>query len=50
MKRLIVALALVGGVTAVAFGSLQHKKSNKQSVEKKMDKKKRSCRHTCPFS
>jgi hypothetical protein len=50
MKKLIVALALVGGVTAVAFGSLQHQKSHKQAVEKKMEKKKKCCRHFCPFS
>jgi hypothetical protein len=49
MKRLIVAIALVGGVAAVAFGSLHHQKGVKQSVEKKAEKKKH-CAHFCPFS
>ena len=50
MKKLIVALALVGGVAAVAFGSLQNKKSYKQAIEKKVEKKKKCCRYVCPFS
>jgi hypothetical protein len=49
MKRLIVALALVGGVTAVAFGSLHHRKGTEQSAEKKIPKK-HHCSHICPFS
>ena len=50
MKKLLVALALVGGVTAVAFGSFQNKSSYKQAIEKKMEKKKKCWRYTCPFS
>jgi hypothetical protein len=50
MKKLLVALALVGGVTAIAFGSFQNKRTYKQCVEKKMEKKKKCCRYTCPFS
>lgn len=49
MKKLVVALALVGGVTAVAFGSLNYRKPSNQSVEKKMEKKQKRCNHICPF-
>jgi type II secretory pathway pseudopilin PulG len=50
MKRLAVALVLVGGMTAVAFASLNTSKK-KATTEKKAEKKvKRVCKHTCPFS
>ncbi|HYC40608.1 MAG TPA: hypothetical protein VEB63_08975 [Chitinophagaceae bacterium] len=49
MKKFIVALALVGGVAAVAFASLHQNNSIKQTIEKKEAKKKNCCRMTCPF-
>ena len=52
MKKVLVALILMGGIAAVAFASL-NKGQNKNKVEKKSEKKekkKECCRHTCLFS
>lgn len=51
MKKLLIALVLLGGITAVAFATLNSSKK-KAKIEKKTEKKerKRECRHTCPFS
>ena len=51
MKKMLIGMVLLGGLTGIAFASLTttRKKSN---IEKKVDKKtkKECCRHTCPFS
>ena len=51
MKKLLIALVLIAGITAIAFASLTNRKSNKQATEKKMEKKekKSTCTHTCLF-
>lgn len=50
MKKYIVALALAGGVAAVAYASLQQR-DNKQATEKKETKEvKKECKRTCLFS
>jgi len=48
MKKLLIAVVLMGGVTAVAFASFNNKKK-KATIEKKCDMKK-ECSHHCPFS
>jgi hypothetical protein len=53
MKKIAVALVLAGGLTAVAFASLNSSSSKKEkATEKKMEKKdkKKECRRICPFS
>lgn len=56
MKKLLIVLLLLAGLTVIAFASLSNRKSNKQSekqsVEKKVEKqeKKKECRRTCIFS
>jgi sortase (surface protein transpeptidase) len=56
MKKLLIVLLLLAGLTVIAFASLSSRKSNKQSekqsVEKKVEKqeKKKECRRTCIFS
>jgi flagellar basal body-associated protein FliL len=52
MKKLVVALVLAGGVTAVAFAALKSVSSSKKETrtEKKAEKKKKECKHTCMFS
>jgi len=49
MKKIIVAVVLLGSVTAVAFASLNTNKK-KAGIEKKAEKKKKSCNRVCPFS
>jgi hypothetical protein len=49
MKKILVAVVLLGGITAVAFASLNNKKKD-TSIEKKTEKKKKECRRTCDFS
>jgi hypothetical protein len=51
MKKLIVALALAGGVAVIAYASLQNRSNTKQAIEKQ-DKKemKKECKKNCPFS
>ncbi|MEI2739748.1 MAG: hypothetical protein V9F01_13320 [Chitinophagaceae bacterium] len=48
MKKVLVAVVLLAGITAVAFASINNKK--KAGTEQKAEKKKRTCSHTCPFS
>lgn len=48
MKKLLVAFVLVAGITAVAFASFNNTKK-KNSVEKKAEKKKGACSHSCPY-
>jgi hypothetical protein len=51
MKKLLIILVLIAGITAIAFASLSNRKSNKQSIEKKTDKKeKKECSRSCLFS
>ncbi|HSU29406.1 MAG TPA: hypothetical protein VLJ68_13560 [Chitinophagaceae bacterium] len=51
MKKLLIGMVLLGGLTGIAFASLTttRKKSN---IEKKSEKKekKECCRHSCPYS
>ncbi|HEX7845489.1 MAG TPA: hypothetical protein VF476_06760 [Chitinophagaceae bacterium] len=49
MKKLVIGLALLGGVTAIAFASFSSRKTDKQVVEKKAEKKK-ECKRSCLFS
>lgn len=49
MKKLLIGLVLVGGLTAIAYASLSSRKDNKQATEKKMEKKK-ECKKHCIFS
>lgn len=49
MKKILVAFVLIAGITAVAFASFNNTKK-KAGIEKKAEKKKRDCSHTCPFS
>lgn len=49
MKKLLIGLVLLGGVTAIAYASFSSRKNNKQMVEKKMEKKK-ECKKHCIFS
>lgn len=51
MKKILIFLLLIAGITVIAFASLNNRKSNKQAIEKKAEKKeKKECRHTCIFS
>jgi hypothetical protein len=53
MKRLLIALILIGGIAAVAFASLTSRnyKKEDQKTEKKAEKKsKKECKRTCIFS
>ena len=55
MKKLLIVLLLIAGLTVIAFASLTNRKSNKQSkqtIEKKADKqeKKKECKKSCMFS
>ncbi len=53
MKKLLIGLVLLGGITAIAYASLNNnRKSDKQATEKKMDKKekKKECKKRCLFS
>ena len=51
MKKILIAVLLIAGITAIAFASLTNRKSNKQAIEKKAEKKeKKECRHSCLFS
>jgi hypothetical protein len=52
MKKLLIILVLIAGITAIAFASLSSRKSNKQAIEKKAEKKekKKECSRTCIFS
>ena len=50
MKKLLIGLALLGGVTAITYASLgSRKEDKKQATEKKVEKKK-ECRKSCLFS
>ncbi len=48
MKKILVAVVLMAGVTAVAFASFNNNKK-KAGIEKKAEKKK-NCSRYCPFS
>ena len=47
MKKVLVAVLLIAGLTAVAFASFNNKKK-KVNTEQKMEKK--ECKHKCMFS
>jgi hypothetical protein len=50
MKKILIAVVLVAGITAIAFASFTNRKGNKQSIEKKAEKKeKKECKRTCIF-
>ena len=54
MKKILVATALLAGITVVAFASIGNNKK-KVGTEKKCDIKQEcsvntSCSHSCPFS
>ena len=48
MKKILIAFVLAGGITAVAFASFNNTKK-KTGVEKKAEKKKVGCSHSCPY-
>jgi uncharacterized protein HemX len=52
MKKVLIALALAGGIGFVAYASLNNRNSHKQSIEKKTEKqeKKHECKKRCMFS
>ena len=55
MKKLLIVLLLIAGLTVIAFASLNGRKSSKQTkqtIEKKVEKpeKKKECRRSCIFS
>lgn len=53
MKKIIVALILASGVTAIAFAALDSSAvpNKKMKTEKKAEtKKKKECKRTCIFS
>ena len=53
MKKMIIALILASGVTAIAFAALDSSSApnKKMKTEKKADtKKKKECSHRCIFS
>jgi hypothetical protein len=53
MKKIIVALILASGVTAIAFAALDSSSApnQKMKTEKKAEtKKKKECKRTCIFS
>jgi hypothetical protein len=54
MKKVLVALILAGGVTAIAFAAFDSSGSSKKKVktEKKADQKekKKECKRTCIYS
>jgi len=51
MKKLVLAVVLVGGLAAGTFASL-NTTTKKAKLEKKAEKqeKKKCCKHYCPFS
>lgn len=52
MKKILIALVLVAGITAIAFASFSSRKNNKQLIEKKAEQKskEKKCQHSCIFS
>ena len=51
MKKLIVALALAGGVAAFAYANLHNRNNEKQAIEKQEKKEmKKECKKRCLFS
>lgn len=52
MKKMIVALVLAAGVTAIAFAAFDSSGSQKAKTEKKAGAKdkKKQCMHTCMYS
>ncbi|MFZ9386649.1 MAG: hypothetical protein ACO25B_02105 [Chitinophagaceae bacterium] len=50
MKKLLVAVVLLGGVTAVGFASFNNKKKNCPAAEKNCEKAKKDCSRKCIFS
>jgi FtsZ-interacting cell division protein ZipA len=50
LKKLLIIVVLIAGITAIAFASFTNRKSNKQQTEKKTDKKEKQCKRTCMFS
>lgn len=49
MKRLVIALVLVSGFTAIAFAAFDSTTSTKKVKAEKKAEKKRECKHTCMY-
>ena len=49
MKKVLVAVLLIAGLTVVAFASFNNNRK-KANTEKKVEKKKTECSHKCIFS
>lgn len=52
MKKFVVATVFAAGIGVIAFASLKKTTSNKQGIEKKVEKQKvkKECSHQCMFS
>ena len=51
MKKIIIGVVLAGSLTAAVAASLnKNHKKDAAGIEKKAEKKKRDCSHSCPFS
>ncbi len=50
MKKFLVALILLAGVTAVGFAAFSSKKKTGNATEKKTEKKKKECSRKCMYS
>ncbi len=51
MKKMIVALALAGGVAVIAYASLQNRDNTRQAVEKQNKQEmKKECKKKCLYS
>ena len=46
MKKVVIALALAGGITAIAYASLRGSNSN---TKQDLKKEKKECKRTCLF-
>jgi hypothetical protein len=49
MKKVLVGLALLGGVTAIAYASFSSRKSDKQTTIEKKAEKKKECKKSCSY-
>lgn len=50
MKKMIVALALAGGVAVIAYASLQNRNNTRQAVEKQSKQElKKECKKRCLY-
>ena len=49
MKKILVAVVLIAGLTVVAFASFNNNRK-KAGTEKKLEKKQKECSHKCKFN